>query len=597
MHLIVQAAITVGDTAEVCCEDNGLMQGLPAPGYFMLENDPSSLTVCTPAVACKGGYFGQKNCETGYSGSRCSACQSTEPKYYRSDGQCEICDSIIPMPVLIILAIIAFVALALFADSFLSKVQNTAELIAPALILMTFFQTLSLLVKVEVTWPPRLRELMSYASFMNFNVELASPECSGTFDADARLNLVLFSPVAVLCLIFLYAGAKFFTHRGEITLPQLLEKIRTMAVGALVLMSTFFVKGVLGGWDCTTNKDGRSYLDIEPEMECNSETNDAYRRVLTKATVGFIIWSAAMALLTYSFTRETGKARYAFLTQKMESQWYWWELLLLLRKLLIMACGLLNTSTPFRGWYLSSLVIIFSLTAHAYARPFLDPWVDATELISLWSTLFIFQGGMVWTGDPDSELAHLIEYMAIGLVTGTAALALYVELRVWRRRHGLTDEGAGSSSASSPREKEFDAVDDNPLFRSRSLITVTFTGAERPLDLQFEQQASGAFKLVGVGDKLQGGVHTKDLVPGLILVEAGGISVGGMELAELEQLISEGSSDADVDLPDLTLVLRPEAAAGDSTAAGDAIAAANAVDRVGQLQASLSMSTLISDVI
>ena len=103
------------------------------------------------------------------------------------------------------------------------------------------------------------------------------------------------------------------------------------------------------------------------------------------------MWSVLMSGLTAVFLSKSGKRRFAFLTEKMEDKWYWWELFLLVRKLLIMACGLLNTSTPYRGWYLASLVIILSLTAHAFARPFKDPWVDATELISLWSTLFIFQ--------------------------------------------------------------------------------------------------------------------------------------------------------------------------------------------------------------
>ena len=101
------------------------------------------------------------------------------------------------MPVLIVLVIVAFVAVALFADSFLAKVHNTAELLAPALILMTFFQTLSLLVKVEIVWPDRLRALMNALSFFNLNLELASPECSVKFDANARMNMVLMSPVAI----------------------------------------------------------------------------------------------------------------------------------------------------------------------------------------------------------------------------------------------------------------------------------------------------------------------------------------------------------------------------------------------------------------
>ena len=82
---------------------------------------------------------------------------------------------------------------------------------------------------------------------------------------------------------------------------------------------------------------------------------------------------------------KTCKDNYAFLAEKMEDSFYWWELLLLLRKLLIMAARMLNTSSPSRGWFLSSLVIVFSLGAHSYARPYEDPWVDAAEALSLWT--------------------------------------------------------------------------------------------------------------------------------------------------------------------------------------------------------------------
>jgi hypothetical protein len=357
----------------MCCEDNGLLQGLPIPGYFMLEDDPSSLVECTPPEACLGGSFGEASCKGGYVGKRCAACQSTEPKYYRSDGLCEKCDSIIPLPALIVLAVIVLVGVAMLADTFLSKAQNAAELLAPALILTTFFQTLSLLVKVEIQWPSRLRALMTALSILNFNIELASPECSTKFDANARLNLVLASPFAVMLLVLLYAGTRFFAHKEKITVAELANKVRLLLIGALILGSTFFVKGVLGGLDCTLQSDGRYYLDIEAEIECDQDKDDRYKPVLIKGVVGLAVWSLTMAVAR-SFLSDTGKARYAFLTAKMEDKYYWWELLLLLRKLLITASGLLNTSTPSRGWYLSSLVIILSLAAHAYARPFKDPW-------------------------------------------------------------------------------------------------------------------------------------------------------------------------------------------------------------------------------
>lgn len=39
-------------------------------------------------------------------------------------------------------------------------------------------ETLALLLQLELTWPPELRHLMEQMSFLNINLELASPECS-----------------------------------------------------------------------------------------------------------------------------------------------------------------------------------------------------------------------------------------------------------------------------------------------------------------------------------------------------------------------------------------------------------------------------------
>jgi hypothetical protein len=168
--LIVQAAVTIGNTAEVCCEDDGLLQGVPTQGYFMLAGDPGSLVRCVPPEACIGGAFGETNCATGYTGKRCAACQATEPKYYRRDGSCTKCHNVIPLPVLAVVAFIVLVSAAMLADTFLSKVHNSSEVLAPGLILLNFCQTMSLLVDIEIAWPPQLRHLMNALSVLNFNV-------------------------------------------------------------------------------------------------------------------------------------------------------------------------------------------------------------------------------------------------------------------------------------------------------------------------------------------------------------------------------------------------------------------------------------------
>eukprot|EP01047_Picozoa_sp_COSAG01_P126864 COSAG01_NODE_56059_length_321_cov_0.463964_1_plen_58_part_10 len=54
----------------------------------------------------------------------------------------------------------------------------------------------------------------------------------------------------------------------------------------VVVCSTYFVKGALGGVDCTLNEDGIKYLDIQPEVECDATADGRYASVRLKALVG-----------------------------------------------------------------------------------------------------------------------------------------------------------------------------------------------------------------------------------------------------------------------------------------------------------------------
>ena len=263
-----------------------------------------------------------------------------------------------------------------------------------------------------------------------------------------------------MCLILVYAIMRLLAYKD--TIGHVATKVKLMMVGGLLVGSTFFVKEVLGGVDCSPSKDGRYYLDIEQEVECDRNSDEKFKIVYQRASAGFTAWCCAMAVFACLFLGKSGKDNFAFLTEKMEERYYWWELPLLLRKLLIMVAGLLNTTTPSRGWFYSSLVIVLSLAAHSYARPFEDPWVDAAEFLSLWTTLFMFQGGMVWTMDPDGELAKVIEWGAIGLVTVTCLFALFVEVLVLRRRHDDAHHGRVKGAATT-ETSETSVVFRNPV--------------------------------------------------------------------------------------------------------------------------------------
>ena len=86
-------------------------------------------------------------------------------------------------------------------DHLLKEVDHMSTVFAPIMIAVTFFQTLGLLLDLDVTWPPALRRWMSFFNLLNVNLQIARPECSGTFGVKERLEITLALPVSVAVLL------------------------------------------------------------------------------------------------------------------------------------------------------------------------------------------------------------------------------------------------------------------------------------------------------------------------------------------------------------------------------------------------------------
>ena len=110
------------------------------------------------------------------------------------------------------------------------------------------------------------------------------------------------------------------------------------------------------------------------------------------------------------------------------------------------------------------------------------------------------------------------------------------------------------------------------------------------MDLQFKQvessNAEGAFaiKVVNVGKNVQ--TQHPELLPGLFLREVAGTSVEGLELEAVLPLVAEVNERVE-----LTLVFSNNDSS--SAAAGDVMNAVDTHQRLGQMQSSLSLTSLV----
>ena len=88
-------------------------------------------------------------------------------------------------------------------------VDHLSTIFAPIMICVTFFQTLGLLLDLNVTWPAALKEWMTKFNIVNINIELARPECSMPFGAYQKLLVAVLLPFFILTCLGLFAGIKF----------------------------------------------------------------------------------------------------------------------------------------------------------------------------------------------------------------------------------------------------------------------------------------------------------------------------------------------------------------------------------------------------
>ena len=115
-------------------------------------------------------------------------------------------------------------------------------------------------------------------------------------------------------------------------------------------------------------------------------------------------------------------------------------MILLGRKVLIMMSFLFYADLAEQAWFLGSTVMVASLLFHAAAKPYEDALIDWCEFLSLVSTLFIFQSGVVFkvlndpsnpaTSEDARSLADALEWISILLMFGNVLLASIVECRV-----------------------------------------------------------------------------------------------------------------------------------------------------------------------
>ena len=401
-----------------------------------LSDDDQGLNL----ASCGPGLEGQ-SCTIGYEGSRCSLCTpfNAEIKcsdtitngFYRLESRCEPCPCTwITFNVMIVALFLGALGLMFALDLLGSEFADHAStLAAPLLILVSFAQTIAVFLDTGIPWPDSLRKLMLVFSFLNFNLELTRPDCAGDFGALKKVQVALSMPVFVgsviaayglITLVRIHREADATAIQRHSARNQLRRKLASVATTLFTVGAIFFVKSFLRAFDCeaSVTDSARSFMKSAPQIECIEDAGSDYPQIRHLSTVGLVVFTGCLVLLWLFLVRahhsgNPGLGNLAFLGDKFEDHFYYWDLVIVARKVLLMSIFLLFKQLS--AVLLATFLTIFSLSIHIATRPFEDAGTDWTELLSLAAQLITLVAGPAFVVLVRSP--HYVQDIAIAIVT------------------------------------------------------------------------------------------------------------------------------------------------------------------------------------
>jgi hypothetical protein len=370
------------------------------PGYWRSAVDPNAaprvnttgvaafidntynFSQCEPLVACSGN----NTCGTGYKGAGCAIC--LPGKYHRDilTGECIPCPKKAAVKLILTFVGVLLVAIVLY------KLYQKGPSVAAIGIAVDYFQIISIFGALDMKWPPAIMTVFRVASASASNVDVAAPECSVSVGYIPKWYFTIGLPFLLMgvggiahVFVVLYKMYKYPHRRKD---WRFLNSHVAGAIGFFLLMFNFmYIMLTRKGFEALECKEVGfvKVLAVDATVKCESASYLTMRRWAYVAvfTYGFgvpVLYAAiifrvagrmkvdqALRIRGLSGSRDTNpyydmQKRFKRLYFKFKPEHYYWTLLIVLRKFVVV---LVMAYIGNRPTFASSCIVLVLFTAYA----------------------------------------------------------------------------------------------------------------------------------------------------------------------------------------------------------------------------------------
>lgn len=383
--------------ADALCSGNELV---PVKGFWHSSPYSTSIFPCINADACNING----TCSEGYTGNLCAVCE--KGYVYSSSNTCKKCPSktenIILITFLSVLftIIICYIVYRTYEDAYGLKLYHSVLI----KILMNYFQIMMLTSLLKIRWPEPFYQLINIQEQIGSSTgKLLSIDCfiQDTTDINPFYVNILLNFLAPFIL-----GTLIASVWGIVALFKGIKKVITPLTTSIVVVLFLIHPGIsnmsLSIFNCYEINDGEFWNVNAFDIQCY--TKDYARDYYAIFILGLLLWTIGMPVVAYAILRKNKKeldvpeikAKYGFLYHGYHSNRYYWEFVIMLRKILIINISLLlRYSTVSLQIIFVLLILIGALVLNLHYKPFELNELNKTENFSIGLSITCLASGLM----------------------------------------------------------------------------------------------------------------------------------------------------------------------------------------------------------
>jgi predicted outer membrane repeat protein len=402
---------------------------VPQSGYWRSNKYTDLFFACPNSAACLGSPYITPSltgiCSNAFRGNRCQACDNGFSRTGKN--LCEKCpDQVTNGLRLLGICILMALIIGIMVRSSLANAYQPKHLHSIYIKIFTnYLQLITLTTQLNIAWPSFVHSLLNTQNTaLSVIDQLFSVDCMLADSSDykqvyfMKLIVMAIVPVILGLFAFLYWCLHYLVKRKKEVFKK--ELVATLVV-LFFLIHPNIVKANFAMFSCIELEPGELWLNDNNDIRCYGSEHSLYAVVLALPVL--VIWGIGVPtfILYYLIRKEQVKLdsldmklKLGFIYSGFRRSRFYWEFVILYRKIIIICCVVLisNYSVKIQALTIMAILAYFVVLQHLI-QPYNHPSLNKMEMRGILCAAVTIYCELYYLTDDLGELAKIFFFIVI----------------------------------------------------------------------------------------------------------------------------------------------------------------------------------------